>query len=98
MPTFDKLNFYLPGASCLMPHDYKRPLDRLIYARCLVADRDQKAGDALMSYVFEVDVLDRVARLQRNKTRIMFNASWAKAEPMAGLVEALHAMGKRAGG
>lgn len=78
-----------------MPHDYKRPLDRLIYARCLVSDRGQKAGDALMSYVFEQDKLDRVARLQRQRDRILFNADWVRRQEMAGLVEQLHAMAKR---
>lgn len=78
-----------------MPHDYKRPLDRLIYARCLLADREQKAGDSLMSYVFEQDKLDRVARLQRQRDRIMFNADWVHRQEMAGLVDQLHAMAKR---
>ncbi len=81
-----------------MPHDYKRPLDRLIYARCLVADRKQKAGDALMSYVFEEDKLDRVARLQRQRDRILFNAKWVKGQDMAGLVHQLEAMANRVSG
>ncbi|MDO9338477.1 MAG: hypothetical protein Q7T61_18950 [Caulobacter sp.] len=81
-----------------MQHDYKRPLDRLIYARCLVADRQQKAGDALMSYVFEEDKLDRVARLQRQRDRILFNAKWVKDQKIGGLIDQLHAMAKRVTG
>ncbi|RYG89260.1 MAG: hypothetical protein EON59_01655 [Alphaproteobacteria bacterium] len=81
-----------------MQHDYKRPLDRLIYARCLLADWEQSAGDALMSYVFEEDKLDRVVRLQRQRDRILFNAKWVKDQQIAGLVEQLQAMAKRVTG
>ena len=79
-----------------MRHDFKRPLDRLIYARCLVMDREPAVGDFLCGYVFDQDKLDRVARLSRNGQKIMFNAAWAKSAPMDELVEYVTGVGRRA--
>lgn len=79
-----------------MRHDFRRPLDRLIYARCLVMDQEPAVGDFLCGYVFHQDVLDRVARVSRQGKKIMFNPAWAKSAPMDELVACVAGVGRRA--
>lgn len=75
---------------------YTRPLDRLIYARCLVMDRDGALGDLLCRFVFEEDRLDRVATLSRSRSKIMFNAAWVRSSDQATLVTYLTGLAQRA--
>ncbi|RYG96008.1 MAG: hypothetical protein EON58_12995, partial [Alphaproteobacteria bacterium] len=85
----------VPGSEVLTRCDYKRPLDRLIYARCLVMDRHPKAGERLCNFVFHQDVLDRVARMSRNGRKVLFNATWVKSVTMDELVDVLTGVGQR---
>lgn len=76
--------------------EYKDPVDRLIHARVKLMQREPRLGEVLCSYIFQEDMLDRVATLRRQNEAILFNARWVRKTQFDDVVSMLRGVGVRA--